>query len=204
MRRAPIVLLLAAALLGGCGDDDEGDRTPKQELEALLPDYEKAVADQDCEAFTRFVHSAVRAPGKRADDPPDPRECSNFGVSYTRLEGFEAKRTKVFGSAAIVEGHVEGRLTALIWTLDDGRWTQVQATPPGTSPQIQGQSRPTERYLPNAAAWVRAMRAGACGRVFRLLNPASPLIGERDDEREFCGRLRSARSDPRRLPAQLA
>ena len=198
----PLALALAAA---GCGGGGEGERSPVERLQAALPAYERALAEQDCEAFARFVHSTVRPARRGTDDPPDARECRNLGLSYTRLEGFEAARSKVFGSAALVEGDIGGQLVVLVWTLDlDGSWKQVQASPPGVQPQLRGHRQTRDRYDANAAAWVRAMRAGDCRRVFRLLNPASPLVGPRDDEGEFCSRFRAARADPARLPAQLA
>jgi hypothetical protein len=161
---ATILLILAAA--AGCGGGD-GDRdpTPQQRLEQAVEDYERAVGDQDCRAFARYAHSAVRPRGKRRDDPPDPAECRSLGFSYTALAGFRSSRVKVFGTAALVEGTVEGRFVVLVWTLDtDGEWAQVQALP-GIDPQIRGQARPQERFGPNAAAFVDAQRRGACRRV---------------------------------------
>jgi hypothetical protein len=201
------VLLAALALLAGCGGDGgDGNQSPKERLEAVLPDYERAVGTQDCAAFARFAHSQVRAAGRTVDDPPDAAECRNLGFSYTRLLDFEADRTKLFGTAALVEGNLAGRLTALVWVLDvDGRWKQVQATPPSINPQIQGQPRPENRFARNAADWVTAMRAGDCRRVFRLLNPASPFLADegREQEGAFCARFRRSAREPERLPAQL-
>lgn len=206
MRRPVLTLMLALALLAGCGGGDEDPKTPEERLEDVLPDYERAVADQDCEAFARHAHSAVRPPDRDADDPPDAEECRNLGQAYTRLVDFKADRTKVFGSAAIVEGRIDGQLVALVWVVDvDGRWKQVQATPPGISPQIEGPPRPQTSYEANAREFVAAMRAGDCGKVFRLLNPATPFLeSESEPEGSFCTRFRRSFREPERLAAQLA
>jgi hypothetical protein len=206
--RTPLLILLAAlALAAGCGGDDgEGERSPQERLEAVLPDYERAVAEQDCVGFARFVHNQVRAAGRTADDPPDAAECRNLGLSYTRLSAFKADRTRVFGTAALVEGNVDGRLMALVWVIDvDGRWKQVQATPPSIEPQLRGPPPANDRFAPNAAAWVAAMRAGDCRRVFRLLNAASPFVAAdgRETPGAFCTRFRRSAGDPERLQAQL-
>ena len=206
MIRPLLVLLAALVLVAGCGGEDDGERSPQERLDAVLPDYERAVEDQDCAAFARFAHSQVRAAGRGVDDPPDAAECRNLGFSYTRLMGFEADRSRVFGSAAIVEGRIAGQLMALVWVVDvDGRWKQVQATPPGIVPQIGGEQRPGNRFAPNAAAWVAAMRSGDCRGVFRLLNTASPFLSDRPrDQRGFCSRFRETVDRPDRLAGQLA
>ena len=198
--------LAVLVLVAGCGGDDEGERSPAERLAAVLPDYERALEDQDCAAFARFAHSQVRAAGRGYDDPPDGAECRNLGFSYTRLMGFEAGRTKLFGeTAAIVQGNLAGQLIALIWVVDvDGRWKQVQATQTGINPQIGGQPRPDNRFAPHVEEWVAAMRAGDCRRVFRLLNPASPFLADRPgDARGFCTRFRESLGRPDRLAAQL-
>jgi hypothetical protein len=205
MSRVLLVVLAALVPLAGCGGGGGEPQTPQQRLQAVLPDYERALADQDCRAYARFAHSQIRPAGRGPDDPPDAAECRNLGFSYTRLMGFEAKRTKIFGSAAMVEGEIAGQLVALVWLVDvDGEWKQVQATPPGVIPQIASQSRLQNRFRQNAAAWVAAMRGGDCRAVFRLINPASPFLGERPaDVRGFCTRFREARTKPDRLAYQL-
>jgi hypothetical protein len=207
MRRRSIAVLALAALALGCGGDGDGEeRSPQERLEAVLPDYERAVADQDCRAFARFAHSSVRAPGRAPDDPPTADECRNLGNAYTRLAGFEAQRTRVFGNAAVVEGQRDAQLMALVWVVDvDGRWKQVQATPPGTSPQIDAPPRPQDRYGPNAEAFTAAMRAGDCRKAYRLLNPASPFLeNETEPAGAFCSRFRRSFRAPERLAGQLA
>jgi hypothetical protein len=206
VRRTLLTLLAAALLATGCGGGDDEPESPQARLEAVLPDYERAVADQDCRAFARHAHSAVRPPGRGVDEPPDAEECRNLGVAYTRLDGFEVVRTKVFGNAALVEGTMDGQLVVLVWVVDvDGRWKQVQATPAGANPQITGPPRPDNRFAQNAAAFVTAMRAGDCPKVFRLLSPAAPFL-EDENEREgsFCTRFRRSFRAPDRLAGQLA
>jgi hypothetical protein len=163
------------------------------------------VNDQDCEAFARYAHSAVRPPGKGRDDPPDAAECRNLGTSYTQLQTFKAGRRKVFGTAAIVEGNVDGRFVALVWTLDrDGRWVQVQ-TIPGIQPQIRANlQRPGNRFAANAAAFVAAQRRGDCRAVFRLLSSGAPFVAQEDEPAAFCKRYNESKDDPNRLSAQLA
>lgn len=203
--RAPLAILAAALLLAaGCGGDEKSEKTPAEKLEEAVDGYEEAVENQDCEAFASYAHSAIRPPGKGPDDPPDAEECRNLGQSYTQLFGFKSRRTKVYGSAAIVEGQVQGRFVALIWTLDDGRWTQVQATP-GIDPQIAGQPRPEDDFAENAAGFVEAQRKGDCARVFALLNAASPFVEQaQDNEKRFCERYRESRAAPERLATQLS
>jgi hypothetical protein len=207
MIRAILVALAALLLLAGCGGDDDGERSPAERLQAVLPDYERALEDQDCAAFARFAHSQVRAAGRGFDDPPDAAECSNLGTSYTQLMGFEAERTKLFGeTAAIVEGNIAGQLLVLVWVVDvDGRWKQVQVSQAGINPQINGEPRPGgDRFARHAAEWVEAMRAGDCRRVFRLLNSASPFLAQKpEDVRGFCTRFRESLDRPDRLAAQL-
>jgi hypothetical protein len=205
--RVPLtaILLILTAAAAGCGGGGDREPTPQQRLEQAVEDYERAVADQDCRAFARYAHSAVRPRGKRRDDPPDAAECRSLGFSYTALANFESQRVKVFGTAALVEGIVEGRFVVLVWTLDtDGEWAQVQALP-GIDPQIRGQARPQQRFGPNAAAFVDAQRRGDCPRVFRLLNPAAPFVRQaNDDEGRFCRRFQEGRESPERLSGQLA
>ena len=205
--RAPLaIVLLALAAAAGCGGSDGGgEPSPQQRLTSAVRDYERAVADQDCRAFARYAHSAIRPGRKGPDDPPDAAECRSLGLSYTALAGFKSRRTKVFGPAAIVEGTVEGRFFVLVWVLDvDGRWVQVQAAP-GYDPQIRSVKKPQERFVPNAAAFVQAQRAGDCRKVFRLLSPSAPFVVQaRDDPRRFCDRFREGAGAPDRLATQLA
>lgn len=203
--RTPLAILVAGLLvIAGCGGGDDEQQTPQERLEEAVEGHEKAVNDQDCEAFARYAHSAVRPPGKGPDDPPDAEECRNLGVSYTRLLGFEPRRSKVYGTAAIVDGTVEGRTLVLVWTLDEGRWTQVQALP-GIEPQIIAQARPEDSFAENATAFVEAQRKGDCAAVFRLLNSGSPFVAQAQDDRgTFCRRYRESRGAPERLAAQLA
>jgi hypothetical protein len=203
---AALLGLILAATAAGCGGgDSDGEPSPAERLAEAVRDYERAVADQDCAAFARFAHSEVRPPGKEPEDPPDPAECRNLGNSYTRLMGFKSTRTKIYGSAAIVEGNVDGRFVALVWTLDvDGRWVQVQ-TVPGIDPQIRIDfQRPGNRFAANAAAFVSAQRRGDCRTVFRLFNPASPFVARAQDPAAFCKRYREGAGDPGRLSTQLA
>lgn len=204
--RRPLALLITALLAAsGCGGGDDSEPTPAQRLAEAVEEYERAVGDQDCAAFARFAHSVVRPAGKGPDDPPDAAECRNLGNTYTALAGFTSTRQKVFGSAALVEGTVDGRYVALVWTLDfDGRWVQVQSIP-GIDPQIRASAqRPGNQFVPNAAAFVKAQRAGNCREVFRLLNPGSPFVAQSNDAAAFCKRFREARNTPDRLSAQLA
>ena len=207
MRRALVIAVSLVALAAGCGDDggDEAE-SPQERLEALLPDYEQAVTLQDCEAFARFAHSAVRPPGRSHDDPPDSEECVNLGNAYTRLAGFKPDRAKVYGTAAVVEGKIDGRLVAQVWLVDvDGRWKQVQSSQPSIAPQIGGTPRPDDLFAENAAAFVDAMRRGDCRRVFGLLNVASPFLeSESEGAASFCTRFRRSFRAPNRLASQLA
>lgn len=205
MRKTLTIAVAGLLLLAGCGGgEEEKEPTPQQRLERAVGEYERAVADQDCVAFARFAHSSVRPPGKRRDDPPDGDECRNLGVSYTRLFGFERTRVKVFGSAGIVEGTVDGRFVALVWTLDvDGEWVQVQSIP-GIDPQVRpAAERRDNRFAENAAAFVEAQRADDCRAVFRLLSSGSPFVARAGDAGAFCKRYRQRLDAPERLSTQL-
>jgi hypothetical protein len=98
---------------------------------------------------------------------------------------------------------VDGRLVVTVWTLDvDGRWVQVQSIP-GIDPQAKGRERPMDRFAENAAAFVKAQRAGDCREVFRLLNSGSPFVAQAGDPKAFCERFRQSTDSPERLSAQL-
>ena len=204
--RLPLAILVGALLaLSGCGGDDgDGPQSPAERLAEAVKGFEEAVADQDCEGFARYAHTVVRPPGKGPDDPPDAIECRNLGNSYTRLFGFKSRRSRIFGSAAVVEGNIDGRFIALVWTLDfDGRWVQVQSIP-GIGPQVRTPAeRPDNRFAANAAAFLEAQVDRDCRAVFRLLNSGSPFLARADDPRSFCKLYEESSDDPQRLSAQL-
>jgi hypothetical protein len=213
--RAPPVILVAALLLSGCGggggDDGggppDGAPKPRESLQSVLPAYEKAAAEQDCRGFARFVHSAVRPPGRGTDDPPDAEECANLAGSYVHLEDFKAEKTREYGTAAIVDGRIAGQRMALVWTVDvDRRWKQVQATPPGAAQQIGGVARPGgNRFAEHARQWVEAQRSGDCRKAFPLFNSASPFVTQdENDRRRFCDRFERGRRVATTLSYALA
>lgn len=214
MRVSVASLAVAALLLAGCGGGDDGDAgppggppKPSESLESVLPDYERAAAEQDCVGFARFVHTTVRPPGRDTDDRPDARECAQLAQTYVQLAGLKAERTREYGTAAIVEGRIDGQRVALVWTLDvDRRWKQVQATPRGVPEQIDGVERPGgNQFDRHASQWVEAQRAGDCRRVFRLFNPASSFVIQEDnDPKRFCRRYERGRRVPTTLSYALS
>ena len=204
--RGPLLILLVSLLAAsGCGGgDDDAEPTPQERLAEAVAGFTRAVNDQDCAGFARYAHTSVRPPGKGPDDKPDAEECRNLGISYTRLFGFKVTRTKVFGSAAIVEGTVDGPFIVLIWTLEGDRWTQVQAVP-GIDPQVRPtEPRPSDEFDKHAAEFVVAQRKGDCRAVFRLLNSGSPFVSRANNPEAFCELYRESQRSPERLAAQLA
>ena len=213
MRALAAILLPAVLIVAGCGgggDEDSGPSNgppkPRESLKSVLPDYEKAAAEQDCVGFARFVHTTVRPPGRDTDDRPDADECAELAQSYVQLAGLKIEKSREYGPVAVVEGRIDGQRVALIWTLDvDRRWKQVQATPRGVPEQIGGVERPGgHQFGPHVEQWVKAQRAGDCRRVFRLFNTAATfVIQDQNDPTRFCRRYRRARRVPTTLSYAL-
>ncbi len=211
MRRL-IAAALAACAVAGCGGDEGGGAQPAADqgggssLEARAAELERALETGGCAESEVLIHSTRRPEGLvNTQKPPSQEECRRFAQYRKGFAGYQAGRSRAFGTAAVVDAEVEGKPTSSVFVRDtDGEWVHfVTRTPPhdhelGTRPDAP-------RFDRNAEQYVAAMAKGDCSTTFRLTNPDSAQLQQgKLDEQGYCKQLRAAGKVSRSLPARLA
>jgi hypothetical protein len=169
---------------------------PEQSIESVISGFEKALASGDCEELGRYtLHSTLRtnsadpAASVKPDTPPTSQECD--GVEEVRgvLKGFKAKRSKQFGTAAIVEGtgtHVPDLSDVTFWTVDvDGKWRVIFS---GWGWEHQLGAKPDRELDFDATAkdFVDGFRAKDCRAIWKAWNVSSPSVTNRPGVDDWC------------------
>jgi hypothetical protein len=207
---------VALAASGGCGGDSGGQapgkaaRTavPRPRLSAARASRElaRAMASGDCRAlFDVALHSTKRnADLSRRHAPPSREECANLAAFARNYRGFRADGpTRVFGTAAVTDGHVRATPVEAVLVLDlDGTWKSAVLS--GSYPQAGSRAPAGNAFDANVARFVRAARADDCNEVFRLLALDSEVHTRTGGTRgPLCASLRKRPRDPRSFFTRL-
>jgi hypothetical protein len=177
------------ALLAGCGGGGGGASTtsgqdvpqPKQAIPDQVPAFEEAASSSDC-ALALRVLQPVKLPEPEAGDSKE--NCAAAVPTIRSLQGFKATTSKEFGTAALVDGQVNGQELSLVWALDDQgdfKWTGLKAD------AHQLDTKPTGRadFKQPVDAFLQALRDEDCQAAHAQLAPGSRL--SYGDQKTFCG-----------------
>jgi hypothetical protein len=210
--------LAVAALIAGCGGDDEDSGSPaapsatgappaKEPLAAAAARLERALPGRDCaELAPLMLHSAPRG-ADEPDTPPTKAKCAQLrNTAGAALRGFKATRSVEFGAGGVTEGsgHYprKGEVVGLVWALDrDGSWevvyTAVFRKQIGPKPAY---GAATER---NAERFVRAVADRDCPAVWRTINAGSRFAGSGSSD-ALCRSITPQYRKPDSAYAQIA
>ena len=187
-RRHSVLWLLLAALAllaAGCGDDS-GSRPEtsapqaEQPLDEVVAELNRAISEQDCNAFVALTYSALRvnaagdAPAD-AGEPVRPEECEENGadVLLGDLEGTTFEESEDFGAAAFAEGPagapVEGydHWTVILLADRDGKWRHFGFVP--ADPQFSEEMAEGADPVGVTEQFVEAVKAGDCANADEFL-----------------------------------
>jgi hypothetical protein len=202
-------LLVAVAVLslgacgGGDGKDDAGVPTsaapePRDSVQVASDKLVRALQSGDCRALFEAARHSTKRDAKLSvsNAPPSKAECAELasfrkGFPSLRLDG----RSQVFGSAAIVDGHVGKGPVATIFVLDLDRSWKV-AVSSGSFPQVGSKPAAGNEFDANVAKFVAAARDADCAEVHRLISVDSEILDTAPTRAELCKAVKDT-SDPR-------
>ena len=125
----------------------------------------------------------ARQRARGAGPTPGPAECAQLDRFLNPLASFVPGASQEFGTAAVVDGTLNGAVATTLWVLDADRRWRIDPTayvyPTQADPDVHSAGtapRPGNRFAANAAAWVAAWRARDCAAVFRLTDPFSAFL----------------------------
>ena len=173
---------------------------PIKKTAAALPD---AIASKDCEQEAQyFLHSIARA-SRNVSEPVPADECSDVLPYVAELEGLKIDRSKQFGTAAEIEGHIGKNEYVFVFAIDiDGAWRLI-AYLPITKREIG--STPLRGAKNAAENFIDAIRDEDCPAVWRSLNrESSYVLANPEGEAQFCEGFETALNTPGGRPAEIA
>jgi hypothetical protein len=188
-RTKTILLLVWVAALGpiaaGCGDEEQGEpktNAPQAEqpLDKAIADLNRAIREQDCDAFVSLTYSALRV-NAAGDGPADagepvrPEECEENGadVLLKDLQGTTFGDSEDFGAAAFAEGPAGKPVGGYdLWTVGfltdrDGKWRHIVFVP--ADPQLEQEMAADADPVGVTKLLVRAMKSGDCANADQFL-----------------------------------
>jgi hypothetical protein len=181
-----LVLFVALALFSaGCGEDTESEPETsapqaEQPLDEALAELNRAISEQDCDAFVALTYSALRvnaagdAPAD-AGEPVRPDECTENGADalLKELKGTTFEEYEDFGAAAFAEGAtakpVDGydSWTVFFLTDRDGKWRHWGFAP--ADPQFEEEMADGADPVAVTEQFVDAVKSGNCGNADQFL-----------------------------------
>jgi hypothetical protein len=179
------IATLVTGLVGLVGVPDAGAAVPeaKEKIQATVKRLKKALKSGKCQALGNVLrHSSGRA---NPDDPSKPvkpstkftaEECTSLDEFATALDGFTPKKSKEYGTAALVEGTKGEDNVIITFALDvDGKWRAISSGPLAT--QIGTTS--TLDYNGSLTSWLDAVKNGNCQEVWLRFTVDSPYVTSR-------------------------
>jgi hypothetical protein len=208
MRLLTALLVIVAALsLGACGGEDATDDAgapasgapePRDSVKVASDNLVRALKSGDCRAlFEAARHSTKRAAKLSVSNaPPSKAECAELasfrkGFPGLRLDG----PSQVFGSAAVVDGHMGRDPVATIFVLDLDRSWKV-AVSSGSYPQVGSKPAADNEFDANVAKFVSAARGADCAEIHRLISVDSEILDHTPTREALCKAVKDT-SDPR-------
>jgi hypothetical protein len=187
-------LVASVALLAGMVAADPGPARarsstvapePLEPIKGAVKRLKKALRTPDCQLRGQvLLHSSNRVhpttPGAAVVPTTafSAQECADIAAFAGRLHDFKPKRWNELGTAAIVDGKLDGQPFTVTFVLDvDGRFRAVGAAP---MPAQIGTTA-TLDYATSAQAFVTAIATGSCLASWVYLAADSPYVTSRLD-----------------------
>src|SRR5687767_7097376 len=136
---ATVVLVTGLVGLTTLSDAGAGSGVPaaKETVQKTVKRLKKALRSGKCQALGKVLrHSSGRV---NANDPAkpvkpsakfNPEECDALDEFAGALDGFEPKKSKEYGTGALVEGTVGEDNVVMVFALDvDGKWRAISSGP---------------------------------------------------------------------------
>jgi hypothetical protein len=205
-----------AASIAGCGGDDEPKSTApppdrphaKKPLATAVRELERALPAGDCKVLIGVMEHSVQRGGVAPGTPPTKSDCAYVErEARGELRGFHATKVRELGTAGFSEGTGKfarrGFVVGIVWLLDsDGSWKAVFEA--AFRPQIDLAPQSAARADANARRAIAAVKAGDCGGLWRVLNPASRFVRAGGGHRaRYCATLPAAYRDRDSAFAQI-
>ena len=177
-----IIGLVGVTNLSGAGAGS-GVPEAKEKIQATVKKLKKALRSGKCQALgSLLVHSSNRSNPNDPAKPVKPKkkftpeECDGIEQAASDLDGFKPKKSKEFGTAALVEGTQGEDTLVIVFALDvDGRWRRIGSGPMPT--QIDTTS--TLDYNGSLGSWLAAIKGGNCQESWLRFTVDSPYVAAR-------------------------
>jgi hypothetical protein len=216
-------LALAAA---GCGSDDSSDNgnktasdqkaqpQVKQPVEAMLPEFNKAIAAQSCQAYAPYALTFTRPAAAQPGAPAIVKdECARYKALLAHnLRNVKFTQARQFGTIALAQGpgpRLSGYTNhTAVFVLDwDGKYRFFLTN--ASDPQIGSSPKAGTDFAGSVNTFVKAVRDGDCAAFQRVTYPnAGPNLGVKPEaacKQVFTGKnlAPQLRADPSAKPVKL-
>jgi hypothetical protein len=168
-----------AVALAGCGGGDDGSSAEgspdlpeaKQPISEQLPAFERAASRLDCEDALPVVHPVLLS---QPEDPESKQNCDDPLFTLRRVRNFSATDSQELGTAAIVDGEINGDEVALVWALDEqGNFKWIGGS--NAEPQVGTEPPGNLDFKQNAVAFIEALRDDDCKAAYEAIATNSRL-----------------------------
>jgi hypothetical protein len=174
---------IAVSGCGGGGGGGVAQPKPVEPISAVVPKFNKAIADQSCAGIEALTFSQTRVnttPGA----PVLPIECQRVKAALAATKDWRFDKSAEYGTAAIMEGPypkkppkgapAHGVLVAIFILDRDRRFRSVVFQP--ADPQIGTKpSKAAEDNGKNANAILDAVRSRDCKKATPLISPQQTI-----------------------------